>query len=84
MHDVTKTKPSHYKENTKAAAAPKPTWPTTAIGAQLATEVQSCATLSNDTKTRLIREIIEYEGSHGSCTQTFLRKVRKQLRLVGP
>ena len=28
----------------------------------------------------LIREIIEYEGSHGRCTQTFIKKVRKQTR----
>jgi hypothetical protein len=35
---------------------------------------------SDDTKARLIREIIEYEGSHGRCTQTFIKKVRKQVR----
>jgi hypothetical protein len=35
---------------------------------------------SDDTKARLVREIIEYEGSHGSCTKTFTRKVRKQIR----
>lgn len=85
LHDVTKTKPSHYVQSNKAAApVAKPTWPTTALGGDLAKEVQGCATLSNDTKTRLIREIIEYEASHGNCTQTFTRKVRKQLRLVSP
>jgi len=27
-----------------------------------------------------VREILEYEASHGKCTQTFSRKVRRQLR----
>lgn len=83
LHDVTKTKPSHYIQSNKAAPVVKPTWPTTSLGGDLAKEVQG-STLSNDTKARLIREIIEYEASHGSCTQTFTRKVRKQLRLVSP
>jgi hypothetical protein len=33
-----------------------------------------------DTKAKLIREIIDYEQSHGSCTQTFVKKIRKQVR----
>ena len=80
LHDVTKTKPSHYTRSNKAEPAAKQTWPTTAGGEQLATEVQNAAGISNDTKARLVREIIDYEGSHGACTQTFTRKVRKQLR----
>lgn len=79
LRDVTKTKPSHYAKP-KNAPAEKPTWPSTGDGAKLATEVRDCAYLSSETKARLIREIIEYEGSHGVCTQTFSRKVRKQLR----
>src|SRR5678816_1328405 len=75
LHDVTKTKASHYTQSNKVTPVVKPTWPTTALGGDLAKEVQDCASLSNDTKTRLIREIIEYEASHGSCTQTFTRKV---------
>jgi hypothetical protein len=41
--------------------------------------VKASATLSEDTKTRLIRDIIEHEGSHGTCTKTFSRKIRKQV-----
>jgi RecJ-like exonuclease len=79
LRDVTKTKPSHYAK-AKSAPAEKPTWPSTGDGAKLGAEVRDCPYLSNDTKARLIREIIEYEGSHGVCTQTFSRKVRKQLK----
>ena len=28
----------------------------------------------------LIREIMEHESTHGQCTQTFIKKVRKQIR----
>ena len=79
LRDVTKTKPSHYTNAAKAAAPAKATWPTTAAGGALANEVKA-SSLSEDAKTRLVREIIEYEGSHGHCTQTFTKKVRKQLR----
>ena len=65
-----------------AKAADKQTWPSTAGGQQLATEVRDCPTCPEETKTRLVREIIEYEGSHGQCTKTFTRKVRKQLRVT--
>jgi hypothetical protein len=76
---VTKTKPSHHRPATKPDAAAKPTWPSTFEGAGLANEVKACA-LSEDVKGRLIREIIEYEASHGRCTQTFTKKIRKQIR----
>jgi DnaJ-class molecular chaperone len=79
FHDVTKTKPSHHVTN-RAGVAEKQTWPSTAMGAQLATEIRDAAALSADTKARLTREIIEHEGSHGLCTQTFLKKMRKQCR----
>jgi hypothetical protein len=42
--------------------------------------VKDSALLSSDTKARLTREIIDHEATHGKCTQTFLKKVRKQLR----
>lgn len=80
MRDVTKTKPSHYRSAEKVPVAVKQTWPATGEGIVLAKEVQSSLVLSDDGKARLIREIIEYEASHGRCTQTFSRKVRKQLR----
>jgi hypothetical protein len=81
MRDVTKTKPSHHRPTNKAAeAAAKPQWPVTFEGGQLATEVKESALCTSEVKARLIREIIEYEGSHGSCTQTFTKKIRKQVR----
>jgi hypothetical protein len=79
FRDVTKTKPSHHVSASKAAVPAKATWPTTHDGTTLANEVKASG-LSDDTKARLVREIIEYEGSHGKCTQTFTKKVRKQLR----
>jgi hypothetical protein len=83
FRDVTKTKPSHYKTQAeKAAPALRDTGPSTHEGLMLAKEVLA-APLSNDTKTKLTREISEYEGSHGKLTQTFSKKIRKQLRGPG-
>jgi hypothetical protein len=80
LRDVTKTKPSHHHPAGKAAApAAKTNWPTTFSGAELANEVKA-SSLSDDAKARLVREIIEYEGSHGKTTQTFVKKIRKQIR----
>jgi hypothetical protein len=79
FRDVTKTKPSHHAQPAKAAAPAKATWPSTFDGTTLATQVNESG-LPPETKARLVREIIEYEGSHGKCTQTFAKKVRKQLR----
>ncbi len=78
FRDVTRTKPSHHQPTNRIAREEKPTWPGTSAGVQLATLVKNSA-LAEDTKTRLVREIIEYETSHGSCTKTFERKIRKQL-----
>jgi hypothetical protein len=58
----------------------KPTWPSTVAGAQLATEIKSAPGLSADVKARLTREIIDHETTHGQCTKTFLKKVRKHVR----
>jgi hypothetical protein len=79
MRDVTKTKASHHRPTNKVAVVAAPQVPVTAEGGKLAEEVRS-SQHSSDAQARLIREIIEYEGSHGSCTQTFQRKIRKQLR----
>ncbi len=84
IRDVTKTKPSHHRQQNKAQAPVKQQWPVTFEGGELANEVQKSAGTSNETKARLIREIMEYEGSHGTCTQTFIKKVRKQIRPAGP
>jgi hypothetical protein len=84
FHDVTKTKPSHYRRSNVAPVADKAQWPTTLAGAQLATEVKASTSLSVETKAKLTREIIEHESTHGTCTQTFVKKVRKQLRPRAP
>jgi hypothetical protein len=80
MRDVTKTKASHYLPTNKTAkAAAGPQVPVTPAGDKLASEVRA-SSHSPDAQARLIREIVEHEGSHGTCTQTFQRKIRKQLR----
>jgi DnaJ-class molecular chaperone len=80
FHDVTKTKPSHHRPTNRVEAAAKTQWPVTFEGGQLATEVQGSNACTTEAKAKLIREIIDHEGSHGQCTQTFIKKVRKQLR----
>ena len=80
FHDVTKTKPSHFHGANRAPVAEKQTWPATASGDALAKEVRDAPGLSADLKARLTREIIEHEATHGLCTKTFLKKVRRQLR----
>jgi hypothetical protein len=80
MRDVTKTKPAHHRPSNVAARVEKVVWPTTFEGTKLADEVKACATLSNDSKARITREIIDYEATHGRCTETFTKKVRRQLR----
>ena len=78
FRDVTKTKPSHYRT---AEETPKgPRGPATAEGVQLAAEVSASTILADDAKTRLIAEIINHESTHGRCTKTFLKKIRKQTR----
>jgi hypothetical protein len=80
FHDVTKTKPSHHQQSNRAPVAQKQTWPATPEGALLATEIRDAAGLSPEAKTRLTREIIEHEATHGHCTKTFLKKIRRQFR----
>jgi DnaJ-class molecular chaperone len=80
FHDVTKTKPSHYRQASKAEVVEKVSWPTTFEGNRLAVDVRDCSTCATAEKAKLIREIIDYEISHGQCTQTFLKKIRKQIR----
>jgi hypothetical protein len=80
FHDVTKTKASHHKPAAKPAGASKDAWPTTPSGQLLANEVRDSPTCSAEVKARLIREIIDHEDSHGLCTQTFTKKIRKQVR----
>src|SRR5881392_3756886 len=78
FHDVTKTKPSHYRP---AVAAPTgPRGPATPEGAQLALEVNASTVLATDAKARLVAEIVNHESTHGRCTKTFIKKIRKQAR----
>ncbi|MBI4821994.1 MAG: molecular chaperone DnaJ [Deltaproteobacteria bacterium] len=86
MRDVTKTKPSHFAKPAASGAKPaenaRPTAPRTVEGMQLGREVKESKTISDATKNRLTLEIIDYEISHGHCTKTFSKKIRKQLRLT--
>jgi hypothetical protein len=79
FHDVTKTKPSHHRPAVAIPTGPKT--PITSEGTQLAAEVSASAVLAADAKTRLIAEIVNHESTHGRCTKTFIKKVRKQTRL---
>lgn len=81
FHDVTKTKPSHYRPAVAAPSGPRA--PATPEGTQLAHEVSACAALSEDAKTRLVAEIMNHEATHGRCTKTFIKKVRKQTKPAG-
>ena len=79
FHDVTKTKPSHHRP--EVASAPSgPRGPTTTEGAQLAADVSASTVLAPDAKVRLLAEIINHESTHGRCTKTFLKKIRKQAK----
>jgi hypothetical protein len=80
FRDVTKTKASHHAAPQRAAVVEKSKWPSTHEGVLLATEVRDSTIVAQDTKDRLIREIIDYEASHGHCTQTFTKKIRKLVR----
>jgi hypothetical protein len=79
FHDVTKTKPEHHRPAATAVPA-GPKGPATSEGLQLAAEVTASTVLAADAKTRLIAEIANHELTHGRCTKTFIKKVRKQAR----
>jgi hypothetical protein len=84
FHDVTKTKPSHHQPATgPGQKREKKIWPSTFEGGQLAEEVKA-APLTDTAKARLTQSIIDYEERKGSCTKTFVRLVRKQLRNPDP
>ena len=78
FHDVTKTKPSHYRQAAPVSTGPR--GPATPEGRQLADDVNASAVLSEDAKTRLLAEIVNHESTHGRCTKTFVKKIRKQAR----
>src|SRR4051812_30224124 len=78
FRDVTKTKPSHHRP--VAAASTGPRGPETVEGVQLAADVTSSTVLADDAKKRLIAEIMMHESTHGRCTKTFIKKIRKQAK----
>src|SRR5262249_9203114 len=80
FRDVTKTKPSHYERPPVAEAPKGPRVPVTPEGTQLAREVSESTVLNAEAKTRLLAEILNHESTHGRCTQTFMKKIRKQAR----
>ncbi len=84
FRDVTKTKASHHRLSNRAETVEKTQWPVTFEGGRLAIEVRDSVRCPSATKAKLIREIIDYEVSHGQCTQTFIKKVRKQIRDPAP
>src|ERR1044072_6135495 len=84
FRDVTKTKESHHRPTNRQGVVEKQTWPTTATGMALATQIKESTRLSDATKERLTREIIEHETTHGQPTKTFLKKVRKENGLPPP
>ena len=80
FRDVTKTKASHYAPVASQSAPSGPKAPVTAEGAQLAQDVAGSTVLLADAKARLLAEIINHESTHGRCTKTFMKKIRKQAR----
>ncbi len=74
------TKASHFRPAAQAPSGPRA--PVTPEGAMLAAEVNASA-LPADAKVRLVAEIMSHESSHGRCTKTFIKKVRKQTRPAG-
>jgi hypothetical protein len=87
FYDVTKTKPEHHRPagaTITAGGRVKVDWPVTAEGAALANEVKNHTHLAAEQKAKLTRQIIDYEASHGSCTKTFSRLIRKELRAATP
>jgi len=78
FHDVTKTKPSHHRAEIPASTGPK--GPVTPEGSQLAAEVNASTVLAAEAKARLVAEIVNHESTHGRCTKTFLKKMRKLAR----
>jgi DnaJ-class molecular chaperone len=80
FRDVTKTKPSHHERHHVEQPAKGPKIPVTAEGTELAREVNASTVIAADAKARLVAEIVNHESTHGRCTETFLKKVRKQVR----
>jgi hypothetical protein len=81
FRDVTKTKASHHRDTSPNAAKADKN-PSTFEGVQLAKAVNASG-IGADAKARLILEIVDHEATHGRCTKTFLKKIRKQIGATG-
>jgi len=82
VRDVTKTKASHHARPITAEEKKiRRSTPTSTKGVLLAEEVRSSPHCTDATKDRLVKEIVAYEASHGTCTKTFVNAMRKKLRL---
>src|SRR2546427_7444706 len=55
-------------------------FPYTTLFRSLALEVNESPVLAADAKARLVAEIVNHESTHGRCTKTFMKKIRKQTR----
>ena len=82
FRDVTKTKPSHHQAPAGGPKAERV--PSTVEGSQLSKAIRESTTLAADAKARLILENVDHEATHGRCTKTFLKKVRKQAGVAAP
>ena len=80
MRDVTKTKASHHRASAAPAAPVKPSWPQSSEGAKLAKEVRASPGVTEATVATVVRRILEHEATHSGCTETFLKKIRKEFR----
>src|SRR5690242_8144540 len=61
FRDVTKTKPSHFRQPNKQGVVEKAQGPASFEGIQLANEVRDSPNISSGTKTKLTLEIVEHE-----------------------
>jgi len=84
FRDVTKTKASHHQVTNRAPVVAKAKWPATTDGGKLATDVNASTSCSDVTKAKLVQDIIDHEATHGHCTKTFIKKVRRQIGVTKP
>ena len=53
-------------------------------GGKLATDVNASTSCNDVTKAKLVQDIIDHEATHGHCTKTFIKKVRRQIGALKP
>ena len=78
IHDVTKTKPEHYrKSNIAQGKLTRPQHAISTKGIELENVIKTCTKLSNDSKKKLIDQVIDFELERGGLTDTFKKKIKK-------